>query len=310
MSRPRALSAAAALGFALTFIGPSAAPACGCGVMLRGTVAGEKALITFHDGMETIVPGLSVTRVGPQAAVVFPVPRRPRIRALPNVDIFGELETALTPQQTEPGSGSGKSAAVAQRPTVISQQQLGGYRVTVLKGGSGETLNTWLRSHNYTLPSGSQPILAQYISRDWYFVAIRLADVRAGQIKPLAIAFPSAVLAYPMLLSRVATDPVSVELFVNADSEVSAGGVDGFVTSVAAPVSNLAFSPTLRALLPARYLTRLDSTSVAPSAISSDVTFTAVSGHAWLYVLVPLLAVAVLGAGAFVVVRRRRAATG
>jgi hypothetical protein len=199
---------------------------------------------------------------------------------------------------------------------VVSQQQLGGYQVTVLKGGTGETLRAWLSSHSYTLPSGSQPILARYIARRWYFVAIRLADRRAGEIKPLAITFRSRLLVYPMLLSRLATSPFNVELFINAARPVSAGGVDGFTTTFKGRVSRLspAPSPTVKALLPEPYLTRLDSTSLAPTAISKDVILRVrsapapkkSSGHPLRIAAAVVLVLALVVAGFFVLRRSRR----
>ena len=303
------------LAGALTgLVGPSAAPACGCGVLLRADEVSEKALVSFRHRVETIVPGLAITLVLPQAAVVFPVSGRPRIEALPaRTDVFGELEAATTPKPTEAPSGG--VGAAAPRPTVVSQQQLGGYQVTVLKGGSGETLLKWLSSHSYKLPSGSQGILNRYISRKWYFVAIRLADRRAGEIKPLAITFRSRLLAYPMLLSRMATSPISVELFIDTSGLVSAGGVDGFTTTFKGRVSSLspAPSPAVKALLPEPYLTRLDSNSLAPTAISKDVVLRVTSavvpkkssGHPLRYGAAALLVLAVLAAGFFALRGRR-----
>ena len=131
----------------------------------------------------------------------------------------------------------------------------------------------WLSSHRYHLPAGSQPILMHYISRRWYFVAIRLADRRGGEIKPLAIGFRSRLIAYPMLLSRVATDPINIELFVDASGPVSARGTDGFTTVFQGRVSSLIPAPSsaVKALLPSPYLTRLESKSLAPATITNDV---------------------------------------
>jgi hypothetical protein len=287
-------------------------------VLLHATIARERALIAYHHQVETIVPGLAITRVGPEAAVVFPVPGRPRVRTLPaGTDVFGELEAATAPQPEGAGQSPGAvGAAAPPTPTVVSQQQLGGYQVTVLKGGSGQTLFAWLSSHQYHLPAGSQPILTHYISGRWYFVAIRLADRRAGEIEPLAIAFHSRLIAYPMLLSRVATDPINVELFVNASGPVSARGIDGFTTVFQGRVSSLKPPPSsaVTALLPAAYLTRLESHSLAPATISRDVILVAGStspardnsGHA-LPIAVGATATAALLLGlGYIVLKRRR----
>jgi hypothetical protein len=303
-------------GALVALIGSSVAPACGCGVMLRASEVSEKALVTFRHRVETIVPGLAITHVGPHAAVVFPVPGRPRIKALPaGTDVFGELEAATTPHPPESGGGAG----AAPKPTVVSQQQLGGYEVTVLKGGTGQTLLRWLTDHRYSLPTAAKPILTRYIDRKWYFVAIRLADRRPGEIKPLAISFRSRLLAYPMLLSRLATSPISVELFINAPGPVTSSGVDGLRTTFEGRVSALSPAPSapVKALLPEPYLTRLDSSSLQPAAISEDLVLklpTAApkksSGHPLRYGAAAVLALVVLAAAGFAVRSRRRPATG
>lgn len=302
-------------------IGPSVAPACGCGVMLRASEVSEKAFVSFRHRVETIVPGLAITNVGPQAAVVFPVPGRPRIKPLPaGTDVFGELEAATTPHPESGGAPGAVGAAAPRKPTVVSEQQLGGYEVTVLKGGTGQTLLKWLTDHRYSLPTAAQPILTRYIDRKWYFVAIRLADRRAGEIKPLAISFRSRLLAYPMLLSRLATRPISVELFINAPGPVTASGVDGLATTFTGRVSALSPAPSaaVKALLPEPYLTRLDSNLLQPAAISKDVALrvpTAAapnksSGHPLRYGAAAALALVVLAAAGFAVRSRRRREAG
>jgi hypothetical protein len=326
MLLPRRISSRAVPGLLvaalLALIGPSAAPACGCGMILRASEVSEKALVSFRHRVETIVPGLAITNVASQAAVVFPVPGRPRVKTLPaGTDVFGELEAATTPRSTAAGGTHVAGAAAPPKPTVVSQQQLGGYEVTVLKGGTGQTLLRWLTDHRYTLPAQAKPILSRYIGRRWYFVAIRLADRRAGEIRPLAISFRSRLLAYPMLLSRLATSPISVELFINAARPVTAHGVDGFKTTFKGRVSALSPAPSaaVKALLPEPYLTRLDSTSVQPTAISRDVVLRIPSaaaapkkssGHPLRYGLIAAVVVVLLAGAGFLVLRHRRQTAG
>ncbi|MGO9750748.1 MAG: DUF2330 domain-containing protein [Solirubrobacteraceae bacterium] len=260
------------------------ASACGCGVLLQApgirqliSEVYEKALVTYHDGIETIVPGLGIANAGRHAAVVFPVPRSPSLRALPaDLDVFGELEAATAPKPTETQScPSGLSCATAPPPPlrVIAQKVIGGYQVTILRGGTGATLFAWLAFHGYALPTGATPILRTYAAEGWYFVALRLAHRAAGEIKPLAIAFRSSQIVYPMRLSAVATSPLGLELFVNADKPIRGSGLAGLATMFAGTVASLspALSSGVLALLPGRYLTELQASNVEPASINSDV---------------------------------------
>ncbi len=252
--------------------GIGGASACGCGALLRAQEVSERALVTFHGGTETIIPGLTIKRVGDHAAVVFPVPERPTIHALKaKLHIFSQLENATSlPAAPGPAGGGGPSAGA---PTVVSEKVIGAYKVTVLRGGSRQTVLRWLSSHHYALPSGAGPILGSYIARGWYFVALRLSDRFAGQVKPLAISFSASRLVYPMKLSRVATEPVDLELFLNTDGPVSVHGAarlrtifHGDVASTPVPLSE-----GVRALLPAPYLSRVEISGVDPGRIRSDI---------------------------------------
>lgn len=317
----RVILAAAGVAIALVTVGVSSAPACGCGVLIGASEVSEQALVSYHKGAETIVPGLTIDRVGAHAAVVFPVPASPRVRALPaNLDLFGELDAATAPRVSEPQGQSGTAGAAAPvTPYVVSRKLIGGYEVTVLRGGSGQTLLAWLRSHQYGLPAAAKPILSAYIAERWYFVAIRLANRDTGEIKPLAIAFRSAHIVYPMRLSRAASDPVSLELFVDADGPVQASGISGLTPTFGGAVSSLYPGPSaaVRSLLPAPYLTLIESNYVAPASISSDIVAsivrhptaqlpTAGTSHTWRNVAIALIALAVCLGGAYFTWRRRR----
>jgi hypothetical protein len=305
---------------ALACVGVAGAPACACGALLRATAVSEKALVSHHRGRETIVPGLAIERVGPSAAVLFPVPGKPSVTALPaRTDVFGELEAA-TAQHT---TGAPSTGAGAPAPTVVSHRFLGGYEVSVLKGGSGETLFGWLRSHAYSLPAGAQPILGRYSRRRWYFVALKLADRRGGEVKPLAISFSSRRIVYPMRLSALAAKPIGLELFLNADGPVRTSGVSGLHKTFAGATASLSPVPSapVRSLLTARYLTRFDSPALAPASIKSDLLARVVrarhaaaggggGGHPLRYAGIAVLVLAVLGGGAYLLSRRRRVRPG
>ena len=261
----------------LATIGARPVPACGCGMLLRAAETSEKALVSYTGTTETIVPGLTIERVGPHAAVLFPVPGLPHVRALPaNLDVFGELERAialLRPRPTSEPPGAPPAPTAPAPPRVISQRVLGGYYVTVLQGGTGHTVLAWLHAHDYALPRGAHSILNSYTTSHWYFIAIRLTARSTGEIKPLAISFPSARIVYPMRLSHLAKEPVSLELFVDADGQVMASGIPGLTETFIGNVSTLApnLTPGVQALLPEPQLTQVETQGVPPSLVRSDI---------------------------------------
>jgi uncharacterized protein DUF2330 len=245
-TRRRVLGAAFALAAAAWIAPVGSAPACGCGMALRARVPTEQALVSYHNGTETIVPGLNLTDVGLRSAVLFPVPRLPHVRALSGVDdLFSELESATSPRRTIT-PGSGPPTAGASRPNAVVREVVGGYEVSVLAATSASGLASWLRRYGYVLPRGAAPIMRGYVRRHWRFVAIRLAQRHSGELRPLSISFHASRIVYPMHLSAVASEPVSLELFVDADTPVYAAGFPSLGSTFAGPVTSLAPSLSLQ----------------------------------------------------------------
>jgi hypothetical protein len=270
------LWAALAASAAVLILTVGSAPACGCGVVLRARIPTEQALVSYREGTETIVPGLSLTDVAPHSAVLFPVPGLPRVRALSGVDdLFSELESATAPPPpgVGPGASGGPPTASAPGPRVLAREIVGDYEVSVLAAGGVSGLAGWLRRYGYALPRGAEPILRAYVRRRWRFVAIRLARRRSGELRPLAISFPTGTIVYPMHLSAVASEPVSLELFVDADTAVRPSGLPGLDSTFAGPVRSLAPAPSaaVLGLLVSPYLTRLDANRLSPRSIHGDV---------------------------------------
>jgi hypothetical protein len=255
------------------------ASACGCGVVFRAEALTEQALITYARGRETIIPGLALTRVGAHAAVVLPMPVHTRIGLVSTKgDLFAQLAAATTraPRlKAPPGVGGPSPVGSAPRPKVLAHRVIGGYEVLVLRGNGANALGPWLRAHGYAVPAAAARLLADYVHEGWRFVAIRFNARRSGEIKPLALSFPTARIVYPMRLDAAATEPVSVRLFVNAAAVSTSSGVPGLASVFAGRLSELTapLPADVRALLPAPYLTRFEADALSPASVKADATF-------------------------------------
>jgi hypothetical protein len=249
------------------------AGACGCGVAIEATVSEEQALVVEQGGLESIVLSLDLTSEGTErAAVVLPVPGKPRVHA-----IQGEDPIAYLDEVTQPLSGLGSSAgggdetAGAPRVDVIGRETVGGYDVARLGAGDAAALDRWLRDNGYTLPAGAEPILADYVDEGWRFVAIRLAPESDGSLKPLAVGFETDEYVYPMKLEQLATEPVNLTLFTYADGERQ---VDGLETVWAGRVDELRPQPPGaldKVFRPGGYVTRLEATGADPAQFTEDL---------------------------------------
>lgn len=277
----------ALLALAVVLVAARPAGACACGIAYGSTVSTERALLSLEDGRQEIVLGLdlaapSASRSASSSrrpAVLLPVPATPTVTALDEAEarIFDDLESATRPLATREsgGDGDGATAGAPKGVSVLSRERIGGYDVTRLRAGDAGDLRSWLNRGGYETPARAEPILEDYVDRDWAFVAIRLADPVAGEARPLTplrVSFASERLVYPLRLSSVSERPVDVELYVAGEHRVLATNFDtyfaGFVSAL-----RPALPEVTRALVRGRYLTKLGIASDDPASITSDVFF-------------------------------------
>ncbi|WP_416482205.1 DUF2330 domain-containing protein [Streptomyces sp. CL12] len=230
----------ALLGIQLTWL-ISPAWACGCGAMVvdpaqRIAVSDEQSVLRWDGRQEQIVMRLTVTGDARNAAWIMPVPHRATVR-LGDPAVFDQLARAIAPVHRTrshfwPRHGdwpfddrADGAAAAAPRPGaavgVVGRQRLGPFDVARLTATDPAALDTWLRANGFTLPARLKTALAPYVAEHWEYVAIRLAPDTAdtalrGALDPLHLTFAADRAVYPMRLSRLATTPQSLGLYVLA----------------------------------------------------------------------------------------------
>ncbi|MFG2596480.1 DUF2330 domain-containing protein [Streptomyces sp. NPDC048462] len=225
-------------------IGSLIAPAyaCGCGAMVvdrnsQVSVERETSVVSWSGGAEQIVMQLTVRGNAPDAAWIMPVPHRATVE-LGDASLFSELETLTAPvRETRhyfwphaddwpfgaSGNSSGDSAAPsATAPVgVVGRERLGPFDVARLTATDPAALEGWLTDNGFELPDRLSTALRPYVEQKWEYVAIRLAPQQKGgrllgRLDPLRLRFASDEPVYPMRLSRLATTPQSLGLYVLA----------------------------------------------------------------------------------------------
>jgi hypothetical protein len=126
------------------------------------------------------------------------------------------------------GSSSGSSgglslsgnAGVAAPPpvTVLSQAVVGPYDTVQLQSTDPMALDTWLQANGYTIPAAVQPIVAQYVSEGFDFLALRLAPGQGVQaMRPVSVTSTGAGLSLPLRMVAAGTGAtVGITLWVVA----------------------------------------------------------------------------------------------
>lgn len=227
--------------------------ACGCGAMVvdrdsRVTVDRETSVVSWSGGSEQIVMRLTVRGNAPAAAWIMPVPHRATV-GLGDASLFSELETLTAPVHeirhyfwprakdwpfggSDRASGSGAAPAAVAPVGVVGRERLGPFDVARLTATDPAALEGWLTDNGFELPDRLSTALRPYVDQKWEYVAIRLAPREKGgpllgRLDPLRLRFASERPVYPMRLSRLATTPQSLGLYVLAADRMEPRGAIG-----------------------------------------------------------------------------------
>jgi hypothetical protein len=122
------------------------------------------------------------------------------------------------------GGGTGgdfslSDGAAAPPPvTVISQSVVGPYDTVQLQSTDPMALDSWLQANGYTIPTAVQPIIAEYVSEGFDFLALRLAPGQGVQaMRPVSVTSTGAGLSLPLRMVAAGTGPtVGITLWVIA----------------------------------------------------------------------------------------------
>jgi hypothetical protein len=279
-----------------------AAPAwaCGCGAYIPdragASVVDERAMVAWDGKTQDILMSFNVSGSSDKAAWVMPVPSAAKV-SLGDTEVFEELGRLTAPRVeyrdswwptftwllTGAASPSETAGAPGGAVDVLGRQRIGPFDVTRLAANDPTALTTWLADKGFPRPDGLDANLAPYIANHWEIVAIQLAPAQAGEsltgdLQPLRLSFTSDKLIYPMRLSRSATTPQTVDLYVLADHRMDPESVPaaGQKPSLefAGHVERADLSPALAAYIgDGAFLTHWNHYIHKPELIDGDYVF-------------------------------------
>lgn len=252
-ARFRRLAVALVLGAGLVVVPVAPAAACACGAAAppsgsEVSVGQEHAIISWADGVQQLDLLLGVLSADTETGLVFPTPS-PATVSLGDLADFEAMDRVTTPRRVEEPDwwtfrGFGDGATAGAPPEVLDRVQLGPIEAVTLAASDTEGLETWLADNAYGLSPEVTPLLDAYVARGWYFVALKLTGDAPldGDLDPLRFRFETDEPVYPLELSKAATSPQTVRLYVFDDhrqrvSFVGAGEPASSYVSWAAPVA-------------------------------------------------------------------------
>lgn len=177
---------------------------------------GQKAVIFYDQGVETMVVSASFQGNAKDFGWVIPTPTKPTVTRGSD-ELFTSLQelTGQTYQYKQPLSRLGGADEVSTGGvTVIETKQVDYYDVTVLTSDDKNALVDWLNEHTYKFPDSASYVLDSYIENGWFFVAMRVnpqslqwsnvgEQLRSGHATPVVISFQTQNIVYPLRISSI-----------------------------------------------------------------------------------------------------------
>ncbi len=149
-------------------------------------------------------------------------------RPLWHVLAFAVFFLVVTALALPAGMASRRSgASLPAGVTVVGEERVGSYQVTVVSAADAEALYAWLRAEDFAVPAEFKSAVADYVGRGWVFATAKLStDGNARAVPhPLSITFPTDRAVYPMKLTGLSGADLDLELYVVGEEAASAPGM-------------------------------------------------------------------------------------
>ena len=121
---------------------------------------------------------------------------------------------------TSPSAGAASDASAADNGVVVTKQEtVGPFETVQLHSTDPMALNTWLSTNGFTVPADVQPIIAQYVTEHFDFLAMKLKPGEGVQsMRPVRVTSAGAAPLLPLRMVAAGTGAVvGITLWVVAE---------------------------------------------------------------------------------------------
>jgi MYXO-CTERM domain-containing protein len=117
------------------------------------------------------------------------------------------------------GAAADAGAAEDGTVTVTSQAQVGPYETVQLHSTDGSALTNWLTAHGYNIPDATKPIINDYVTQQFDFLALKLVPGQGVQsMQPVRVTSQGAAPSLPLHMVAIGTGPTTgITIWVVAD---------------------------------------------------------------------------------------------
>jgi hypothetical protein len=132
--------------------------------------------------------------------------------------LFMVLAATLLPALAPAGKRGMSSTIPDQTVSVLDHKLVGIFETTTIASHDAKALQTWLSENGFAVPTNAEPVIASYVKDGWVFVAAKIRrdtpENETSTPHPLSFTFKTDKPVYPMRLTGVDNDRLSVELYV------------------------------------------------------------------------------------------------
>ena len=196
----------------------------------------QRTILVFGEGEVSLIPQVHFEGDARDFGILVPVPAEPSLSTVGS-NIFTEASFMTQPiiRQSTSGCGCDDNNQIVGPPflsrfaegdlvqdaasgvTVISEEIVGMFQAAILQATSADDLTQWLNENNYKFDPADAQVLADYITKNWFFVAMKLDPSQvppvinqwwAATTSPAKITFDysSTSLTYPLKISAISTN--------------------------------------------------------------------------------------------------------
>ena len=239
MRRSSLVLGLAAAASALTFVGEREAAACGgCFHPPTQTVTDitdERMLLSVSQTQTTLYDQIQYSGNPTSFAWVLPIHGTVQVGLSADV-LFDSIDEVTATQINPPPlncpaapsdcnfNASGNSAAPtagggAGTVTVTKQQNVGPYATVQLHATDASALNNWLVQNGFSLPAAVLPVIDEYVTEGFDFLAMKLLPGQGVQaMRPVRVTMPGAALSLPLRMASIGTGAtVGITIWVVSD---------------------------------------------------------------------------------------------
>jgi uncharacterized protein DUF2330 len=117
-------------------------------------------------------------------------------------------------------ASSGDAAGAVAAPVIVTKQEnVGPYATVQLHSTDSSALEGWLSQNGFSIPDAVQPVIAEYVTEGFDFLAMKLLPNQGVQsMRPVRVTTPGASLSLPLRMASVGTGAqVGITIWVVSD---------------------------------------------------------------------------------------------